>query len=126
MRIAKAAGWKVNVLDKNSNFDLIENERERQWKKDKTADLTEIERYMVYDLREKRWATLLRRDATPNDIVIIHPAHVDGLIHQSNFNPKQVVWIHQDAREGFYPRPDPIKLKKEFDERMGRRRPREK
>lgn len=117
-QVARKLGWKVRSLDKKSISEVL---RKRQNSRRPLEEIPETDWYIAYDLREKRWTGILNREAKENDLVVIHPAHVDGLASRMNLDPNRVVWIHEYNGES-YPRPNPKKLEEEMRERKKGRR----
>jgi hypothetical protein len=93
---AKAKGAKIVVLDRESIFKLS---RKIKWKDLGSAMSTML--YLTYTVRERAWNNTLKSQAKKGDIVLAHPAHIDGLVENHSF-PKEKIILKQD-----YPKTTP-------------------
>jgi len=103
VRIALNAGWQVVTLDKASYEDVIQNYPPKSPER----------RYMQYNLRERHWALVLRQhSACSNDIMLIHPNHVEGFLAETGFPSERVRWLDTPEVKAEPQRLDPEEIRK--------------
>jgi hypothetical protein len=106
VKSAKNKGWRVVYLDSLAEIPLGDFMEE-------IALFGTREQRFFYNLnaREGVWAQFLLKNAKPQDIVIVHPAHVRGLLSKTSWKGKGVV---------FMARPPPEAMKRRLNSRRRR------
>lgn len=96
---ARARGWRIIPLDRTDFrkmlFDQLSSE---MWIPKRMGD-SSLEKYILYNLREKYWARVLERNnASSNDLVVMHPNHIRGFLIESHIPGRNVQWISRPDR----------------------------
>lgn len=66
----------------------------------KGLEMLKVLRYIMHPLREKGWKGKLQRNATADDLVIMHPGHLSRLKYTMKIPARNMVWIHKPSPFG--------------------------
>ncbi|MFA4907115.1 MAG: hypothetical protein WC602_02495 [archaeon] len=103
IRIASKNGYKIIGLNRDIVMPILYSVVARQYENAGShgkENLIKIGSYINQNLSEKYWADIIRRrKATPNDIILIHPNHVAGLLRESGFRPKELKWLDKPVKK---------------------------
>lgn len=55
--------------------------------------------YIDMNMREAQWAAKFKKHGHNDDIVLMHPGHVEGFLNQSGIKGTRVVWVDKSKRE---------------------------
>lgn len=122
---AKKYGWKVVGLDKHSHLNAylsaeLTLRNAMAFAKETGQKLPreeiDLRNYLIYNLRERHWAILVRQKAGPLDLVIMHPGHIKGFLQESGILEKNVVRLSKDII------PNQRRLFEGLDKALGNRR----
>lgn len=88
-RAAAKNGWNIVTLDS----------RIRLQKDFYTFGTAESRLFHNMNIREDAWAKILRKEASPNDVVFVHSGHVGGILLNTGWNAKKVIWVNRPSKE---------------------------
>ncbi len=103
VQTAKKNGWKIVPLDSRikratSEFGFF--------------GTTESRLFHNMNVREDAWVDgVLKKEAKPKDVILIHSGHVRGILLKTGWKGKQVIWVN---------RPDKFKLERRLNSRRRR------
>jgi len=94
--LAKSKGWNVVGLDRDSLRKVGRKIKVALANDYFNRFLTKLDTYRTFDAREKSWALKLKlMKPKPQDVIIMHPAHVSGFMKYAEFHPKKVEWLEK-------------------------------
>ena len=100
VHFADAKGWQVIPLDRAMIRQATDTMTEPLLRKllshtepIKASDGV-MQRYLSWNVKERSWALKLRRERpTEDDLVLLTPHHVNGLVEMMDYDSGRVVWI---------------------------------